>query len=327
LEVIQFKDETKEFEFRTITFENGSAKISSPNPAECLACHGANPRPIWQSYHSWPGVFGSNDDYIDSTEVALFQSYTDIANSDPRYSALIRRTNFFNGQGNFPYRGPALFGGDITEEHRFRPNDRLGKFLVHLNGQRIAARIEKSDFFKNHQATIAAWFAYCNPTKQEQAKLSAGLAGQLSVQFPVSQYPALYVDLKNSSGQMADHFMLEKILTGLDTYDWYLGIENQNEAGTYDMNSGFLTSRDWATPRLLDFLAPTDADVSSHYAPISYAMKYNDENNNGGDLAAKNLSPGGIIDQYDSDGLYYDENAMNQACPALLARMDVELAH
>jgi hypothetical protein len=68
LEMIQFRDDTDSFEFRTLDFAQGKrVKISEPNPTLCQSCHGGiapgtTPRPNWEPYPYWPGAFGSADD-------------------------------------------------------------------------------------------------------------------------------------------------------------------------------------------------------------------------------------------------------------------------
>jgi hypothetical protein len=41
------------------------ATVSQSNPGKCLQCHSSeNPRPIWQPYFIWPGMYGSDDDNL-----------------------------------------------------------------------------------------------------------------------------------------------------------------------------------------------------------------------------------------------------------------------
>lgn len=66
LELIQFRSETKKFEFREIDFSSGAPKISEANPSKCLRCHQSlsrkdiDPRPNWEPYSMWPGAYGSD---------------------------------------------------------------------------------------------------------------------------------------------------------------------------------------------------------------------------------------------------------------------------
>lgn len=67
LEVMQFRDDTKKFEFREIAFRDGQPpQFSQANPAKCMQCHQSpdrkniDPRPNWEPYNVWPGAYGSD---------------------------------------------------------------------------------------------------------------------------------------------------------------------------------------------------------------------------------------------------------------------------
>lgn len=68
LEIMQYKEKERRFEFSEISFEGGSARISDPNPRQCMTCHdrgNANdPHPIWSDYPRWPGIYGAEDGHI-----------------------------------------------------------------------------------------------------------------------------------------------------------------------------------------------------------------------------------------------------------------------
>lgn len=34
------------------------------NPESCVGCHGSPSKPLWDAYRFWPGVYGSNDDFV-----------------------------------------------------------------------------------------------------------------------------------------------------------------------------------------------------------------------------------------------------------------------
>lgn len=85
LEVMFFDKIENKFNFQEFSFREGKVKASSLNPAKCLACHqspnrvGVDPRPNWEAYNVWPGVYGS---------VAHHSDVTDSANG-PRYNAFL----------------------------------------------------------------------------------------------------------------------------------------------------------------------------------------------------------------------------------------------
>ena len=66
LEMIQYRDAIRGFEFRKIDFPFDASKPIEKNPTECLKCHRADPRPNWNAYNEWPGVYGTYDDTVHS---------------------------------------------------------------------------------------------------------------------------------------------------------------------------------------------------------------------------------------------------------------------
>jgi hypothetical protein len=40
---------------------------SGENARMCLSCHRQDPRPIWEAYPIWPGIYGQADDVLGST--------------------------------------------------------------------------------------------------------------------------------------------------------------------------------------------------------------------------------------------------------------------
>ena len=134
LELIQFRDATKTFELRSITFPEGEradlakAEISPANPMMCLGCHRRdNPRPNWDGYILWPGAFGAEDDFI-------FREDGSRKNEDGRrFEAFMA-----NGKKTARYRHLAeKLGKDAVI-----PNSLFGIKLNHLNMQSITRELE-----------------------------------------------------------------------------------------------------------------------------------------------------------------------------------------
>ncbi len=63
VEAYSYRPKEQGFEFRKIDFK-APQKMSAPNPETCLNCHGNDPRPIFDPYFLWSGVYGSNDDNV-----------------------------------------------------------------------------------------------------------------------------------------------------------------------------------------------------------------------------------------------------------------------
>lgn len=96
LEVISFDRSSAQFEMRELIFDGksvpGGTVGVSRNRAVCLACHGQEPRPIFQDYNSWPGFYGSfSQDGLSkagSREYVSLQKFLGGAKSSPRYQDL-----------------------------------------------------------------------------------------------------------------------------------------------------------------------------------------------------------------------------------------------
>jgi hypothetical protein len=82
IEVMEFSP-TRGYAFRAISFlqepnnatdvidadeielKNVNWQVSKPNPGICTSCHDKiNPRPIWEPFAIWPGIYGSADDRL-----------------------------------------------------------------------------------------------------------------------------------------------------------------------------------------------------------------------------------------------------------------------
>lgn len=98
LELMQFDKEKRTFNFQDIEFELGKApKFSKKNPESCLKCHGQDPKPIWDNYPFWPGVYGSSEDRLNLAEGSHFYRYNENKKQHPRYKHLIDlERNAFN---------------------------------------------------------------------------------------------------------------------------------------------------------------------------------------------------------------------------------------
>jgi hypothetical protein len=78
LELIQYREEgsKRSFEFREIQFAAGKAHISQANPNRCLNCHNPSlPRPNWDTWFLYPGVYGSEEGTILKTEAKFYERF------------------------------------------------------------------------------------------------------------------------------------------------------------------------------------------------------------------------------------------------------------
>ncbi len=75
LDMAQLNSQTGFWIFRSLDFSKKPPQLSS-NDSQCTQCHGANPRPIWESYPDWPGIFGN--DGADDFSAAQATAFKDI---------------------------------------------------------------------------------------------------------------------------------------------------------------------------------------------------------------------------------------------------------
>lgn len=95
LEIIQFRDGTRRFEFREITFlsDKKAPQFSEANPKKCLACHQSSTRtnidmrPNWEPYNVWPGAIGSNNGNLG---VPLLEDSSIMATQQPQDEAFLQ---------------------------------------------------------------------------------------------------------------------------------------------------------------------------------------------------------------------------------------------
>jgi hypothetical protein len=148
LETMHWVEETKSFEFRDIHFPEKDSgdqiTISAANPSKCVGCHGgSDPRPNWDIYPSWPGVYGGADDglrdapgeSLDSLNKFLFS-----AKNRPRYKRLVELSE--------GYEKPGI-------EHNFIHNTHLTHYLNLLNLKRITDRMRKMPDYEKFKHAIA----------------------------------------------------------------------------------------------------------------------------------------------------------------------------
>jgi hypothetical protein len=153
LEIVQWREDTKSFEYRDIAFPEGGTGapvFSEANPHQCLGCHAASdPRPNWEPYNQWPGAYGGNDDGAQPQYLTEGESRTQLDQflqtgpTRPRYRRL---TELVDG-----YQYIYTRGGNTYEDPRTANNHNinLNEGLYLLNDERIADRIRKVPFYED----------------------------------------------------------------------------------------------------------------------------------------------------------------------------------
>ena len=321
LEIMQFRDDSKQFEFRTISFANGLA-ISKPNPTSCLSCHGSSPHPIWANYPSWDGAFGSDDDHLGAQELGWFLNWRDKAVDHDRYKHLLLNSELSD---SFPYR--VKYFGNITESaHIIRPNDRLGNFFIRLNSQRIAQKIIQSDIYQKYPYTVLMHLLNCSGEQADFYK--AGITNMFQAKFPIANYPEIYKQFDAYSVNYNPvHFMVERLTTGIEFGNWNLSLADTDEI--YPYNAGrspeYVTSiTGWVLPRILEDLSKRDAFAREITEAWSYKNVY--DSLSSFNAAQVNLVPYGVLANYDADAMTVNFPKAQSHCTQIFEKSKLELS-
>lgn len=168
LETLAFDDRAAAFKLRFYLLPAAERRSWRPAPedTDCARCHGADARPIFNSYPLWPGFYGSvldafPRDRLGFAELAKYRAFlTGAARSEP-YRSLI----FPKGSATSPYLDPrrtvdGAFDIEVTTMP-FLPNTRLGMALTELNRARIYRKLAGSTEFRSNEKRALAELLEC----------------------------------------------------------------------------------------------------------------------------------------------------------------------
>ena len=165
VEIMQFNKEQRAFEFFEVDFNGPSPHLSSVNPPRCQACHRKDPRPNWDYYFFWAGMYGGDDDRLISNIYFIWQEHGKSALENPSPSIRATYPDIFETQEGqqylqfILYRRPEHLRYSLLREYPIpsfassrsfpfpymefpRPGLALTRLLVDLNQQRIQRDIE-----------------------------------------------------------------------------------------------------------------------------------------------------------------------------------------
>ena len=182
VEILRFNDATSTYEMADINFKNSATSRVTKNPKSCMTCHnpgGENakpdPRPIWQQYDTWVGMYGSHDDkftaqkndadYLAIPELAGkvqerkdFLEFKNKQAQNPCYSTL-PWPNDTGPDDLFPYSTDYK-----SENYRVRPNLKLTEIQAHLTAKRMARRIQSRPEYRYVKYALAMEAFGCSVT-------------------------------------------------------------------------------------------------------------------------------------------------------------------
>lgn len=175
-EMLQVDPKTDQIHFYKIGFplkkNFGHSVAEIQEPAECLNCHGRNPRPIWKEYPNWEGVYGSRDDSLEGDEKGDYEKFIKTARNHPIYSQLFPDGKSSEWHPLFPYRPDAKASAIRMETgFAYRPNLRLSSFLARMQVRRLTRAIVDTTEFGSKLEGFARAMMGCDGGKDSNAAL------------------------------------------------------------------------------------------------------------------------------------------------------------
>lgn len=248
VEMMIYNPSDKTYAFHELDF-SGTTPVLKENPAKCLACHGSNPRPIWDHYNAWPGAYGDVDDRFNEAEYKHLQSFIQSAATHPRYKHLK------NLSGTYKLAGPHIKDG-LTERSMVNHNRDLNLVLHQQKVKDLSAQMVAHPKFQKVKGLLFYFLSKCylkpGTTYQGDGPI---------LDAPVPAVASLLKSLKEGkSPDLTAPFQPEQFLDYV-----FSRLE-------VDTNNWYMNSRDLATYKVL-----RDGSDRLHEAWMNYLLELNPE--------------------------------------------------
>lgn len=161
VELMYWDKTERAFKMKEITFDKGTYKVSETNPSKCLECHGSDPRPNWEPYSTWAGVYGGDAEFRFGGELVpgerkQIDQFIKSAAGHPLYK------NLANLKENFKVE-PSFTGG---EEAKGLMSYKFTESLTKLNFQRIVRQMKANPEYEKFKfASLYMASPNCDPGK------------------------------------------------------------------------------------------------------------------------------------------------------------------
>ena len=291
LELAEFNELSKTFSYQEILFPVASAstegdnpkqvQFSSKNPDKCIACHGQQVRPIWDSPPVWPGMYGERyREPLSAAEIDGMTEFLAQQATHPRYRFL-ERVDIWRERDTFAPTHAATYSGRDTES----PNAQLTQLLSRMNLERIAHQVTESPNFEafsyallaslsNNCASISDYFpsnwqmvaapAYQQFSRSDELHLAREIARKNAREL-VSKSSGNGMSKNNS---LLDFRFIAEFGLRIDTSEWSMQLEkNAADFSAIDAVQSKLEQR------LLAKIAATDKDLINAFYYHSYPDK------------------------------------------------------
>ncbi len=251
VETMEFDEQSQEFRLRELLFPERAAGVarvvvSEVNPERCGRCHGAPPRPVWDTFPLWPGAYGERyRAKLSARERAGLSAFLALQATHPRYSGLLGAKRFADPQ---TFRSSALsqYAGIPAEP----PNAELATNLSRLQAQSIARQLVRQPAFELYRYALlgladnacgrladfypdALWRAQRHGFERFARDTSVANARQAQIKAAraaIAGGAAVAADSTTSDNALMQLRFVAESALGISTQNWTLALEE----GTYD---------------------------------------------------------------------------------------------
>jgi hypothetical protein len=254
LEAMAFDDASASFRFKAYVLPAAARRgvKLSERQRDCRSCHGADARPIFDSYPLWPGFYGSIQDSFPKwlpfgrREKTKYEAFLAKAAKEGVYKDLL----YPAGSPVSPYVDPQVFSREKPEGELglfpFMPNTRLGMALTELNRARVFRLLSAGPRYPAAEKTILGELLECGYPKvtaraaeRVRAKIAAENQARLKRLGVKPEDPAQRMNDMLELGDARALAQIERAaaLAGVATDGWSMAFE----AGSYSYFDGILS--------------------------------------------------------------------------------------
>jgi hypothetical protein len=168
IETMSFDDQAAAFRLHAYMLP-AAQRAPWPAPAhaaDCASCHGADVRPIYDSYPLWPGFYGQvldtfPHDGAGRREAQRYRAFL----AGPAKVGVYKFLIFGRGSRVAPYLDPSHIQDGVVEldgkAFPRMPKTRLGMALTELNRARIYRELSAAPGFRDHERDVLAELLEC----------------------------------------------------------------------------------------------------------------------------------------------------------------------